>query len=355
MLRYFEFKLRATELYVFASDYLYFAMRFYNLIFTISLALSSITFIAAQNNDDIIKVDTSIVRLNVGVVNRSGQPIKNLSRNDFVLYEDGVEQKITRFEPTIAPFSVVMILDMSGSTLGFRQTIQTSAFRFIDALGPDDRIAIIEFYDKVNILNDFTNRRKTLAHSISVANGRGNTQLYEALDVSLQKLATEKNRRKAIIVLTDGVDTEIRNQDRKFLSKLDDKDMPNSINPETNLRLNNILGKADVLGVTIYPLALPTGDPFKLADPQPIQIEMFSVARSRLKILADRTGGTLNAINRLEEMGRLYAQVAADVRALYTIEYQPQNEKRDGKWRKIKIEVNRPDLISRTRPGYFAK
>ncbi len=318
------------------------------------IAATLAPFALSQTDEEVINVDSTLVRLNVGVVNRSGQPVKTLNRSDFSLYEDGVKQEIVRFEPTVAPFSVVMILDMSGSTLGFRQTISISALRFIDALAPDDRVAVIEFYDKVNVLNEFTNDRRILIHSIESANGRGKTQLYKALDLSLKKLAKEENRRKAIIVLTDGVDTEIRNQDRDILSKLADAEIPNFIKPEINPILNNILSKAHDMGVTIFPLALPTGDPSKLADPMPIQIEMFTAARVRLKILADRTGGTLNAINRLEEMGKLYAQVAADVRALYTIEYQPGNEKRDGKWREIKIEVNRPELISRTRPGYFA-
>jgi hypothetical protein len=92
-----------------------------------------------------------------------------------------------------------------------------------------------------------------------------------------------------------------------------------------------------------------------LADPTPRQVAMFKSARARLQIVADRTGGTLNAIDRLEQMGMLYALVAADLRTLYTIEYQPSNEKRDGKWRSIKIEVSEPDLIPRTRQGYFAK
>ena len=92
-----------------------------------------------------------------------------------------------------------------------------------------------------------------------------------------------------------------------------------------------------------------------VAEPTPIQVAMYNAARARLKILADRTGGTLNAINRLEEMGRLYASVAAELRTLYTIEYQSTNEKRDGKWRAIKIEVNNAELISKTRQGYFAR
>jgi VWFA-related protein len=310
---------------------------------------------AIAQDDDPIVVDSSIVRLNIGVVDSRGRPITNLGKENFAIYEDGVKQSISRFEPVVAPFSVVMILDMSGSTLGFRETIRQSAYRFVDALAPDDRVAVIEFYDKVNLRNDFTTDRKTIGNSISVANGRGKTQLFKALDFALEKLKGEGKRRKAIIVLTDGVDTAARDLDRDALQNASEKELTTTIKPETSEILARVLGKSDVQGVTIYPLALPTGDPFKLADPTPTQIAMFSAARKRLQIMADRTGGRLNTINRLEEMGRLYAAVAAELRTLYTIEYQSTNEKRDGKWREIRLDVDKVDLISRTRPGYFAK
>jgi VWFA-related protein len=248
-----------------------------------------------------------------------------------------------------------MMLDMSGSTRSFRQNIQLSAARFLDALGPDDRIAVIEFYSKVNLLNDFTTNRATVAQSISVANGSGETNLYKGLQFALQKLGAEGNRRKAIVVLTDGVDTPAQDEDRRSLAKISDTEVANAIRPEANETLNRILNRADVHGVTIYPLALPTGDPARLADPTPRQIAMFKAARARLQLVADRTGGTLNAINRLDDMAKLYALVAADLRTLYSIEYQPTNEKRDGKWRQIKVDVGDPELISRTRQGYFAR
>ncbi len=171
----------------------------------------------------------------------------------------------------------------------------------------------------------------------------------------MQKLTSEGKRRKAILVLTDGIDSSVRDKDRDVLQKVGVSEIENTIKPETNDALNRVLNQADAQGVTIYPLALPTGDPNKLADPSPIQIAMFKAARDRLQILARRTGGTLNTINRLEEMGRLYAAVAANLRTLYTVEYQPINDKRDGNWRSIKIEVNNPNFIAKTREGYFAK
>lgn len=329
-------------------------MSFPRVLLLFTIFITAFICVSAQD-DDPIRVDSSIVRLNVGVVDKRGRPITDLSQASFEIYEDGVKQQISRFEPVEMPFSVVLMLDMSGSTLGFRQVLKQSAFRFIDALSPNDRVAVVEFYDKINLRNDFTSDRSTIAHSIEVSNGRGKTQLYKALDFALEKLSHEKSRRKAIIVLTDGVDTAIKDQDRAILEKVSDDKIITTLKPDTNDILNRVLNRSDAQGVTIYPLALPTGDPDKLADPTQRQIAMFRAARARLQIVADRTGGQLNTINRLEEMGRLYAQVAADLRTLYTIEYQPENTKRDGKWRAIRIDVRNPDLISRTRQGYFAK
>lgn len=329
-------------------------MKFSRPLFVLFTIIAGFLTVSAQD-DEIFRVDSSIVRLNVGVVDQRGHPIISLDKSNFEIFEDGVKQQISRFEASEAPFSVVIMLDMSGSTLSFRQVIKQSAFRFVDALAPNDRVAVIEFYDKINLRNDFTTNRGTIANSLTVANGRGKTYLYKALDFALDKLAKEKSRRKAIIVLTDGVDTTARDKDRDTLESLKDDQIPTAIKPETSDLLNRVLNRSDAQGVTIYPLALPTGDPARLADPTPRQIAMFKAARSRLQIVADRTGGTLNAINHLEDMGRLYALVAADLRTLYTIEYQPANEKRDGKWRAVRIDVKNPDLISRTRQGYFAK
>ncbi len=329
----------------------------------LSLLILSIAFglflfvcdISAQ--DDPIRVDADVVRLNVGVADRQGRPILNLQKENFTVYEDGVKQDIAFFEPTVAPFSVVMMLDMSGSTTSFRQNISMAASRFIASLGPDDRVAVIEFNDKVNLLNEFTADKKKALYSVSVANGKGTTNLYKGLRFALDKLEKEgPQRRKAIVVLTDGVDTQLQDKDRNALSAISEANKLTAIKPENADILNQVLNNADQQGVTIFPLALPTGDPKRLADPTAAQIAMYEAARSRLQIMADRTGGRLNAINRLEDLGRFYAQVAADLRALYTVVYQSSNEKsKKGQWRAIKLDVSESELIVRTRPGYFVK
>ena len=323
-------------------------------LFLFIFVLTAIATCFAQD-DDPLKIDSSIVRLNVGVVDQRGRSVNDLDRSNFKIFEDGVKQDIVRFEPSTAPFSVVMMLDMSGSTLSMRQVMKQSAFRFLDALSPEDRVAVVEFYDKINLRNDFTADRRVIANSINVSNGRGKTQFYKALDFALDKLAREGNRRKAVIVLSDGVDTDLRDIDRGSLEKVADSSVATAIDPQKSETLRRILNKADLLGATVYPLALPTGDPSKLADPTPRQVAMYKAARTRLQFVADRTGGTLHAINRLEDMGNIYAIAAAEIRTLYTIEYQSQNEAHDGKWREVTIRVDNPNLISRTRPGYYAR
>ncbi len=312
---------------------------------------------AQDGTDDVIDFQTNLVQLNVGVADRQGRPIMTLSGNDFVIYEDDVKQTVTSFATTDAPFSLVLLLDMSGSTTSFRTTLKQAALRFIDALAPEDRICLIAFNDKTKLLAKFTIDRRKIAEEISLASGGGGTELYDALTFALSQLATEGKRRKAIVVLTDGVDSKASRFDRAATATATTNEAAIAlINPEASPLLNGVLDTADRQGVTIYPLALPDGTQKMQTTLTPQQTALYTSARVRLEAIARRTGGRLHDIRRLEDMGRLYAEVAADMRALYSITYQASgNRKRDGAWRTIRVEVARPDLIARTRPGYYAR
>ena len=311
----------------------------------------------AQEPIEVIRTDTSLVQLNVGVVDQKGNAITTLTPNDFMVYEDGMRRPILHFEPTQAPFSLVMLLDMSGSTLTFRQQIQQAALRFLDALAPEDRVAVISFNGKgVHSLLGFSTDRRGTAYAITIASGAGETPLYDALKYSLKELAHEGKRRKAIVVLTDGLDTEVRKGDRAAVTKAAASEVSTAIRPEANSQLSSVLSEADRQGVAIFPLALPSGDPKRLPLPDPLITAMYTAARTRIQLLAERTGGQLHEIHRLDDLAKLYAQVAADLRSLYLIAYQPQNPgAHDGKWRTIRIEVARADLVARTKPGYYAR
>jgi hypothetical protein len=136
--------------------------------------------------------------------------------------------------------------------------------------------------------------------------------------------------------LTDGLDTEARNGDRAIVAKASETDLPTAIKAETSSQLLSVLNDADRQGVAIFPLALPSGDPKRLPLPDPSINAMYGAARTRLQLLADRTGGRLHEIKRLDQLSVLYAQVAADLRTLYSISYQAPNPNlRDGKWREF--------------------
>ena len=310
-----------------------------------------------QTPDDVVRTDVALVQLNIGVVDARGYAVTSLSRNDFTVYEDGVKQPILNFEPTDTPFSLVLLLDTSGSTVNFRQQLKQAAGRFLDALGPEDRVAVIQFNAKVKNLSGFTMDRRKSAYAIQLAEGAGETHLYEALSQSLRELDKEGKRRKAIVVLTDGLDTSMRNADRASASRAQtDAEAVAAIDPKQSAALNSVLTTADREGVSIYPLALPSGDPKRLPLPDPVITGIYSAAHARLQNLADRTGGRLNEIQRLDQMARLYVEVAANLRTLYTLGYQPRSGRaRDGKWHEIRVEVTQPELIARTKPGYFAR
>jgi len=326
------------------------------LAFFALLILFCVTTATAQDVDDVIKTETSLVQLNVGVVDKQGRPVTSLTKNDFVIYEDGVKQSIQHFEPAEAPFSLVLLLDMSGSTLNFRQQLKLASQRFLDALAPEDRVAVVQFNAKIKSLSGFSVDRRKTAYAIEIAEGAGETHFYDALKYALKELEKEGKRRKAIVVLTDGLDTRLRNADRATLVDVQSDDEALArIKPDANADFASVLADADRLGVTIYPLALPSGDPKRLPLPSPNITGIYAAARARLQSLADRTGGRLNEINRLEYMAQLYREVAANLRTLYTVAYQSPGERVRGKWHEIRVEVVQSDLTARTKPGYYAR
>jgi VWFA-related protein len=330
---------------------------FSSFLFPVVLICCAALSTQAQVPDEVVTTNVSLVQLNVGVVDPQGRAITSLARNDFTVYEDGIKQPITHFEPTNAPFSLVMLMDMSGSTVNFRQQLKQAAWRFLDALAPEDRVAVIQFNAKIKSLTGFSTDRKKSGYAIQIAEGAGTTNLYEALSYALKELDKEGKRRKAIVVLTDGLDTDLRNSDRSIVAKAQtDEQAVSMIDAKASGALNAVLTAADRQGVTIFPLALPSSDPKRLPLPDPTITGIYSAARKRLQSLADRTGGRLNEIERLDQMARLYAEVAANLRSLYTVAYQPPSGRaRDGKWHDIRVEVTQPELIARTKPGYFAR
>src|SRR5437763_3882566 len=204
-----------------------------SVVFIFVLALTAFTINARAQDDLVVTTDTALVQLSVGVVDKQGHSITNLSANDFAIYEDGVRRPILHFEPADAPFSLVMMLDTSGSTVTFRQQIQGAALRFLDALRPEDRVAVVDFNGKgAKLQLPFSTDRNRVAYTIGItlSTGRGETPLYDALKLAVKELGHEApRRRKAIVVLTDGLDTAARNSDRSVVSKATGSEVDSAI------------------------------------------------------------------------------------------------------------------------------
>src|SRR5690348_15940172 len=221
------------------------------LLFIAFFTIFAVVPAAAQDVDDVVRTETSLVQLNIGVVDKQGRAVTSLTQKDFVVYEDGVKQSIQHFAPVDAPFSLVLMLDMSGSTVNFRQQLKLASQRFLDALGPDDRVAVMQFNAKVKSLTGFSTDRLKTAYAIEIAEGAGETHFYEALKYALRELEKEGPRRKAIVVLTDGLDTNLRKVDRATVSTVQtDAEALAAIKPDASNDLNAVLASADRQGVT---------------------------------------------------------------------------------------------------------
>ncbi len=159
---------------------------------------------------DVIRVDTTLVTLPVSVTDRDGKYIPNLTKTDFRLWEDGVEQDVAFFSSVEKPFSVVLMLDTSGSTRFRIEDIQDAAITFVNQLRPDDRVMVVSFDDQVRVLTDFTGDRNRMREAIRRTRTGDGTKLYDAVDLVINQALNRVSGRKAVVLFTDGVDTTSR-------------------------------------------------------------------------------------------------------------------------------------------------
>src|SRR5262245_46423636 len=156
-----------------------------------------------------IKMDTALVSIPVTVIDRDGKFVPFLSRRDFRLYEDGVEQEIENFDSVETPFHVALVLDTSGSTRFKLEDIQKAAFAFVQELKRDDQVMVVSFDHKVRFHCDFTSNYYELRRADYEPRTGSSTKRYESVDVVIARMAKSQGR-KAIVLFTDGVDTASR-------------------------------------------------------------------------------------------------------------------------------------------------
>jgi VWFA-related protein len=282
-----------------------------------------------------------------------GKPLSTLSREDFAVYENGIKQEISHFEPVNAPINLVLMLDLSGSTRDKREVMLNAARNFVDSLSPQDRVAVTAFTREYYVVSDFTTDRKLLKERISkLKKVQGGTSFYDAMWTTLELLSKVKDTRKAIVVLTDGVDEQLigdgedgsRRSFDELIGRVSEEDVtiyPIHLNPE----LPRILERINLPN-------LPEEARERLRDRR---LRPHATALKQLEMMAEETAGVVFKANDESDLDGVYQRVAAELRLLYSLAYSPESVEKDGKFRKIGVEVKRDGVITRTRRGYYAK
>ncbi|MEP7337030.1 MAG: VWA domain-containing protein [Acidobacteriota bacterium] len=327
-----------------------------------------------------IKMDTTLVTIPASVIDRDGKFVPFMTKRDFRIYEDGVEQTIENVDSIDSPFSVVLLIDTSGSTAFRYEDMQQAAMEFVEQLRRDDKVMIASFDSEVNVWCDFTNSREELRRAIYKTKRGGNTKLYDAVDLVVNDALSKVQGRKAVVVFSDGVDTSSRYSSYNRSLSLVEESGALAYSVYYDTEGDNPRGGVYGPGGGRNPGSMPpigwpqprrrwplaqfatpvfdfTGQwPQQGRWPRPGGGGQGDPARGRqyMQDLADRSGGRFYVADNLTNMSRAFAQIAEELRHQYAISYYPTNDKRDGAYRQVKVRTNQAGLVVRARDGYRA-
>ena len=289
---------------------------------------AGVVLLTAGLSAQVFRGGADVVVLSITVSDAENHFITGLERGDFEIFEDGVLQNITDFAREQQPIALSILLDTSTSMDKKLPIAQEAAIGFVKRLGPKDVAQIIAFDTRPDILQDFTNDKPTLDKAIRRTQTGGSTALYNALYIAMSSLKqvhadnSEDLRRQAIIVLSDGEDT----------SSVIDYDQ--------------VLEAAKRSEVTVYSIAL--------RSKQDAPLHGFNEADFVFRTLSMETGGRVFHVDDVSQLQGIYQQIADELASQYYVGYTSKNNKQDGAWRKIAVRLNRPNVVARTKTGYFA-
>ncbi|HEX8458038.1 MAG TPA: VWA domain-containing protein [Pyrinomonadaceae bacterium] len=271
-----------------------------------------------QDDDEVVRVATDLVVLNVTATNATGEYVHGLERANFKVYEDGREQQITNFTREETPFTAALLLDVSGSMEGRVSMARSAAIRFLDGLRGEDTAAVYSFHLKVEQLQDFSQSRD-LAPIAYNLKAKGETALHDAIVQAAKDLARRPEKRRAIIVLSDGADTR------------------------SHASSDKALAAALEANATIYTV--------DMADKLPNSFNATPAA-GVLRDYASKSGGRFVPTPGGRALREAFAEILEELSNQYTIGYRPANRAEDGRWRSIEVKVDRAEVTARTRRGY---
>jgi Ca-activated chloride channel homolog len=291
-----------------------------------ALVLASPALIAADTPR--FQGGIEVIRVSVSVTDEKDRYVSGLAEAEFAVFEDGIRQELSFFTRDALPLSVALLLDCSASMEQKIKVAQEAGVRFVRALRPDDLAQVVQFNDRVLVLQDFSSDQPALETALRSTRPTGATVLYNALYVTLKELRgqgrPEAPRRRAIVLLSDGEDTA-------------------SLATE-----EQVLALAREAEIAIYAISLRPETPLAREG------EGQGRAKYFLTALARDTGGQVYFPNRLSDLDNVYSRIATDLRSQYTLGYVSSNGSRDGRWRRILVRTpQREALRSRHKTGYY--
>ena len=288
-------------------------------IIAVLMLLLSTAF--AQDDDAVITVDSSEVVVNIAVFDRSGRHVPGLRREQFKIFEDGVEQSLTFFAAEQTPFAAVILMDTSGSMESRVSLARSAVIAFLDGMRKDDNSAVYRFDSKVHLIRDFAGSRD-LPDRFFDLKADGMTVLNDAVFEAASLLAQRPEKRRAIIVLSDGAD----NMSKRSAGKA--------------------LNAALAANATIYTIDMSE----RAVTGGGRSVQNVGV----LKNFAEKTGGFFIAAPGGVAMREGFKRIVDELGVQYTAAYQPAETRKDGKWRPIEVRIAKPNLTIRTRKGYIS-
>jgi Ca-activated chloride channel family protein len=282
---------------------------------------------AAQQDRPAFRAGIDIVSLNVTVTDGTNRYVTDLDQPDFTVFEDGSKQDLTFFTRRPQPIALSLLLDSSASMEDKLPTLQAAAANFVRRLKPNDIAQVIDFDSRVEVRQAFTGNQTELIAAVDQTVAGGSTSLHNAIYIALKELrkvkavSEEDVRRQALIVFSDGEDTS------------------------SLVSFDEVLDLAKRSETSVYTIALRGVD---------TQTKGFREAEYVMKTLAQETGGRAFFPSRIDDLTGVYAQIADELASQYTIGYTSKNARRDGGWRRIIVQVARPNVTARAKRGYYA-
>lgn len=301
---------------------------------------------------DVIRVNTNLVTIPVRILTSDGKPVPHVGRNEFKIYENGVEQQLAYFSNEEQPFTVALVLDMSYSSVFKLEDIQSTARIFTFKLRPDDRVTVVSFAEKSQILCEPTNDRRIMQLAIEGSRIASGTSLYDALDDVFDKLSSAGGR-KAIVLLSDGVDTSSSRADAtEVANRFAGEDVivyPIQYNTYTDVQKSREKDAEIRFDDNDRPYVVKS-EPKKGERTQDYQ-----TAHTFFRSIAEETGGRVYNVSSTTNLNDAFSQIAEELRRIYSIGYYPAEDRKAGAVYDIKVRVYRPNLKVTARNHYQGK